>query len=216
MPMPLEFDDKTFRYRDTETGKFVPHTQVKSQSEEIATRLQNRLLKRTKQLENGVISLEDWKDFMKNAMKEAHIVSGTLGAGGKNYLNKNPEYKSRTFGVIGNELKNQYKALDKFAEQIKNGTQTPAQIEARVKHYGLGANQSFSKTHQAIRISRAEKRGKRLLARRWVNSGNPCADCVGHSTNGAWLNASVVVPPGNACVCRGRCQCGIAYREVKG
>ncbi len=201
--MPIKFSPRTAQYINTETGRFIPRASVLTTVEEEITKFESRLTRIANRYNRGQINLAQFQAEMMGQIKTSLIQSASIASGGKGRLNRS------TKRVLQSRLRNRFKYLRNFAEQIEKGELTPEQILSRTKSY----KESYRAT-----LYDAEKRMRKDLAfnqaRRWLDPGaQHCEDCLRHTTNGKWKPIDEVVSPGNNCRCHGRCRCFIAYRR---
>lgn len=138
-PSPWVWDDKSKRYRSTETGRFIGVRQmlplrdtfVEAQKGTV-DRINGRLLAR--EIDTGQW-VREFKDLLRTTYKEEYA----LGIGGRNNMT------ASDYGRIGADLRQQYGHLYKFAEQIENGQLTEGQIRMRSRMYVDSATQAFEK-----------------------------------------------------------------------
>lgn len=148
---------------------------------------------------NGSLSFEDWQRQNIKIIKDAHLEMMRLGRGGND----------RTWGIhyleVANELRTvQYPAFRKFAEDIKAGKLTEAQIRARLALYAKGAKISYERGNLANQAELGKKLGRRRLG----SCAPHCQECIYYAMRG-WMPLSEVIPPGVACSCRSNCCCSI-------
>ncbi|NJL03093.1 MAG: hypothetical protein HC910_21930 [Spirulinaceae cyanobacterium SM2_1_0] len=106
-------------------------------------------------------------------------------------------------------LKQQEKALVRFAEQLRDGKVSEKQALARIRNYGRSPEQAW---HQLEHAKRPKE--ENWQAKRWLDpQAKHCPDCLRLHTKGQWRAVNLVKPPGQACRCRTRCRCQIAYRR---
>ena len=103
------------------------------------------LLLETSKLVLEEITLQSWVDDMRDQIKHSHIAEYLLGVGGKNVLD------ALDIAGLKAMILAQWKYFQKFAEEIKQGKLTGAQILQRIGMYGEaitnGYEQAKAKTH---------------------------------------------------------------------
>ncbi len=201
--MPIKFSPRTGQYIDTDTGRFVPRATVLATVEEEIAKFQSRLTRIINRYSSGKISLAQFQAEMSGQIKTSLIQSASIASGGKKRINR--EIKR----ALQSRLRNRFRYLRNFAEEIERGKIPPEKILSRTR--------SYSESYRATFYD-AEKRMRKDLgfnqARRWLDPGaKHCEDCLRHTTEGRWKPIEEVVSPGNNCRCHGRCRCFIAYRR---
>lgn len=131
------WDDRSNRYRETATGRFIGISQMydmrsvyleaqKTRTDEIARNY----------LENN-ISLTDYYDQNKAIIKESYTAMYELGVGGRNMMTQ------ADWGRVGGILREQYRYYDNLVMQVKNGEISMAQASARMKMYINSAHEAL-------------------------------------------------------------------------
>lgn len=192
---------------DRETGEFyypqgkqkVSKPRLFSILRQEGDRMADRLNRTVNRLLNGELSLANWQRETARQIKEDHVRMARLGRGGSD----------RTFAYhylqVGNHLRTvEYPALRKFAEDIRDGKLSEAQIRDRVRKYGYSAKASFERAN----LSAKEDRGDRWGRRRLGGCLNHCQPCINYASMGI-LPIAKIVPPGTKCDCGGRCCCSV-------
>jgi hypothetical protein len=200
--MSVVFNPKTGRYRNAATGRFVSRADGLKLVDTESARVKFRLQGHTRLLLSEKISLSEWEKRMAETIKESHIRMTMLGAGGKNRAS------NAHFGAVGATLRREYRYLHLFSNQISRGELTSKRILSRAGSYAASTRKSFYKGEQLSRAIAGVKLAKRDLD----PQARHCTDCIGYSTNGEWLPIEMVVVPGHACQCGGRCRCSIYYK----
>jgi len=87
------------------------------------------------QLYTGDISIGQWQESMKQAIREAHSSNAAIGKGGWDLM------EPADWGRLGPQMQNQYRYLQGFAEHIETNRDTVSlkHIKARAKLYGDSA-----------------------------------------------------------------------------
>lgn len=89
----------------------------------------------SEQLYTGELSIGQWQEQMKLAIREFHTAATVIASGGWDNVS------SRDYGRIGPVLREQYKYLHRFAQHIAENKDniTLAYLKARSRLYGEGA-----------------------------------------------------------------------------
>lgn len=168
------------------------------------------------QVYSGDISIGQWEEEMKQAIRELHTSTAAVGAGGWD------EMTFQQWGRLGTPLREQYRYLHGFAETIqeKRDSISLAQIKARARLYGKaggysasliqaggtiesllpyiprdGSTECLNGCHCRWELSVAEERddGTRVVHAIWLMSpAEHCDDCIARHGN----VETIEVPPG--------------------
>lgn len=199
----IGYSPRAGRYFYTDTKKFVPRAVIENLLEQEQSRLEVRLKSLTRLLADQKIALPDWQAQFAETLKSAHLRMASLAAGGTAGLT------SKHYGTIGANLRQQYKYLNGFAQQLASGKISIARALQRSGSYASSIRPSF---HAAEKITRSEESfnmGKRLLD----SQADHCSDCLGYATDG-YVPIDAIVPPGTNCECGQRCRCRVVYQRL--
>lgn len=102
-------------------------------------------------LSTGEITVQAWTSGMRELIKQTYTQQYMLSRGGVNAMTQ------ADWGQLGAALRDQYRHLDQFAQEIASGKLSPAQIQARARLYVNSATQAFER-------GKASSHGLRLPA----------------------------------------------------
>jgi hypothetical protein len=143
--MPFAYDLESYQYIDLATGSRVSWERIN----EALTRHRDALSDRVRNLAEGYvdgeISLTQWEDGMRSAIKDAYIVSYVAGKGGRSNMTQSD------WGRIGGLLSSQYRYLSLFTDDIADGDMSEFQIGARSKLYIESSTQAFERGQAVVR-----------------------------------------------------------------
>lgn len=199
----IVYNRRSGRFRDSETGQFVPQSRVLLEIDRERVRTTTRLQGLARRLANQSITLGEWQQQSGQIIKDSHLRMAMMGAGGRSQMS------SRHWGVLGRLLRDEYERLDRVAEQVKNGQFTQSQLLKRMEKYAGTTELSFH-TADKLTKSRDGFEGMRSLD----PASRHCPSCPAYSTNGEFVPAEEVVPIGTACECFYRCRCQIVWRQI--
>lgn len=199
----IQFDRASGRYQWVDTKRYVSNDTVLSVLEDERQRLKVRLQSVTRLMIDQKIELSDWQLRVATLLKESHLRSAVLGAGGKEMMS------SQIYGAVGFQLQQQYKFLDNFAQAIYRGEITPAKGLYRIGTYANSTKVSFNRANQIARGGDGFNEAKRMLD----PQAQHCRSCLRYSTGGRWVPIGDVVAPGFDCECRQNCRCRVVYRR---
>ena len=151
--MPWTWSDKSHRYHDAATGRFLSRTEVLGY---VQTSLDTARTAPASTLtggvnssgtdllsnlvSNGMMNPRDWHEMMREEIKREYIREYMLGRGGRGSMT------SVDWGSVGGMLKEQYHPyLVNFAQQVANGELTEGQIRARSAMYINSAREGFER-----------------------------------------------------------------------
>ena len=198
----LQFDPKSYKYRNVETGQYVSNNEVQRVITGEVNRLSVRLKGHARLLVSGKIDIAEFQTRAALSLKESHLRNAIVGAGGKSNVS------SIVYGKVGAELKKQYGYLSGFGEAIAVGELSERQIIARAASYAASSRTSF---YHAEFTSRGTLGfyAKRLLD----PQSQHCESCINYQRL-EWTLISLIVPPGVNCQCGGRCRCRLVIRKL--
>lgn len=194
----FSWDSKTQQYRYTsgdKNGQFVAQSVVSPYLlEKYIDARKESLVRVTKTLLKKDIGVGTWESAIAKELKEAHLVSYSLGKGGYKKLS------SRDYGLIGSKLKGEYQYLRGFSEDILAGNLSEAQILNRLQMY-------VDSLHATYEKSRAEShRVAGFTWERWNRiPGDSCDGCITQGSRG-WVPLGTL-PEISSQECRIRCRC---------
>ena len=116
---------------------------------------------------------------------------------------------TNSYFIAGRNLKEEYKYLRNFAQEIKDGKLSEAQILARAQMYSGSIYKTYYETYH---FQKVEREGFTLAKRDLDPFAKHCPDCPRHATKGRFLPANKVTPKGVDCACRGHCKCRLTYK----
>ncbi len=119
-------------------GRFVAREAVKAASETVASQAIRDMEAAAAEL-NRSGNLAAFIARMRLNLQRATVANGVIAAGGVDQMNP------QKWGRIGAELKTQYEYLEAFAERIRTGNLSPAQIAANAKQYGNAPRVAFER-----------------------------------------------------------------------
>lgn len=200
------FDERTKRYRDTRTGRFLSEVTVNkvlkiALSAKSATEL-------TRMYKDGTISKDIWHRGFRKLIKETYINSAILAKGGREQMT------DQDWGKTGGHVAEQYWHLDRkegnFLDSIDDLTLKQAQ--ARAEMYIRSGKQVFEE------INRDNKKELGAVFEWWHLGGEEnCESCLELTSRGMVpIGTLGTVPGAGETICLTNCQCHITYHDAKG
>lgn len=204
--MPYTWDKTALRYRYP-NGRLVPERTIENRAQRYVEDAGREMRGLTDRLINESLSLPEFEAEMRRLMKDVHINMLRLGAGGR------AAATSQHYGKAGAILREQYRFLRGFVDDLRAGRygSAPGQARARAQMYGKAAYQSY----WAARQYAAQAAGY-LWKRRVLSPADHCHDCVSQSELG-WVpigDDRITGVRDGSTVCNVNCQCSIAYSRA--
>jgi hypothetical protein len=204
------YDNASQRYRNLETGRFIPKSQVDALINKRISLIQSDILSIGSLLQNDRLSLESWQQTTAYTIRELHLQSYMLARGGKAQMT--PE----DYLVVGRELKKQYRYLRAFAEDInrgysidKNGNQIPMTVgrfEARLKLYAKSGRAAAILAEEQVQ----RKSGMVAMSRHLGATDRHCESCMIYASAGVQPIGALPMPC-QQCECGNRCLCSVRW-----
>ncbi len=139
MPSPWTYDDASHRYRSTETGRYIGKTQLIELRDTFIDSQRSEMDRLSAQMASGDITVQRWTLDTWSTIRETYIDEYAAGRGGRHILTQ------QDYGSIGGMMSNQSTYFKRFAEQIKNGELSEAQVRMRSQMYIDSATQAFER-----------------------------------------------------------------------
>jgi hypothetical protein len=195
----INFDNKSQRYRNKSTGKFMSRKQVVDLLENQISLIKKDLTTVTNLLLDNKITVGAWDEIAPKAIKRGNVIAYALGKGGKYQLN------DKDYAKISNKIRFEFGYLRKFAESIGNGKLTSNQIRDRISKYGDG----FYAMHEEGRRN-GHSENKYKWERRYTSRGEICVDCSRYAAMGWQVIGSLPIV-GQQSRCMSRCRCEFSF-----
>lgn len=149
-----QWNNNTRRYRVTQAGADVLGQKVGTfVGQSRMTALRDTYIAQSKlqtnalaaQVYNSEITIQQWQMGMRQVIKDTYINEYMLSAGGRNAMTQSD------WGRIGQQVREQYEYLDRFAQDIANGRYTESGIAARARMYPESASQAYEQANVVTR-----------------------------------------------------------------
>jgi len=199
----FSFNPRTGRYFNKDTGRFVKRSDVIKSVDAIASSAKSKLQYEVRKLARGKITVDRFQSNAAKILKDSHLQSAMLGAGGKGGMTP------RIRGFVGGTLSNDYNRLNKMAVDLKAGKITRKQALSRMSNYGESVRSSFFTADKESQIRTGRRFAKRLL----TPGVQHCPECINYERR-EWTPIEDIIPVGVACSCRGRCRCVVRYQNA--
>lgn len=187
------------RYRGS-NGRFLSQSAVEALVDGRIDKLGTLLRRLTGMLGDGSITLDQWQQSVREALKLAHVQSAIIGNGGKDNM------LASDWGRIGQRLRAEYRYLEGFARDLLAGSISAPMAVARVGMYA----QSVRGSYWEGATIRQEKQGYSLMRRILDSQAKHCQDCLAFAARGTVPVGSLPLP-GQRCACMSNCKCRVQY-----
>ena len=127
--MAFAWNARLRRYRDSDTGRFVPARTVRANLTRSITTSTNRSGEIARAITAGDVSPHDARILMRKEVKKAYIRAYELGRGGRRVMTP------QDWGSVGGMLREQYSYMDRFVREIEEGNLSEGQIKTRFSMY---------------------------------------------------------------------------------
>lgn len=197
----FEWDAKSSQYRSKVSGRFVSRDVIRGSLERALNRAKREIDLTGANLQNGLISVDQWREQMATHVKSTHLYSAAIPRGGWAQLT------SADFGRVGRLVRFQYERLNKFALELAAGKKTDGSFRMRARMYAGASMQMY---HESERVEMKDVQG--MTHERNVRTrGDSCDGCVHESSRG-WVPIGKLRPIGTR-TCLTNCRCHIRYRS---
>lgn len=137
------------RYRNAQTGRFVPREIVMSYVDQITQAGQSVSDELARLHAEGTITAQDFGAQMQVGLRSSTIQQYVLGRGGRENM------QPADWGRVGRQLRGEYEQLRGFVADVETGNLTQAQISARAQLY-------FNATRRAYEVGQGSAYGVKL------------------------------------------------------
>ena len=193
------YDPVTGRYRGS-NGRFLSQSAVEALVDGRINKLGALLRRLTNMLSNGDITLVQWQESVREALKLAHVQAAIIGNGGRDNM------QASDWGRIGQRLRAEYRYLEGFARDLLAGSISTPMAIARIGMYSQAVRGSYWEG-SAIR---QERQGYSLMRRILDPQAKHCEDCVRFAARGVVPIGSLPMP-GQRCACLSNRRCRVQY-----
>lgn len=198
----FRYNVKLGRYIDG-SGRMVPNTIIRQAVDVSITSSQDSVKKLAVQLQKGEISLAQWQTATGRDIKTLHVATALVALGGSKMASQ------ADYGYMGKLIKDQYKFLNGFANDVATGVQRlDGTFLNRVRLYVEAGRGTFHSVE-----TREKKLAGIKLAARVLGPADSCPGCV-HQAGLGYVPIDEVAPIGSQ-QCRTNCRCEITYQELE-
>ena len=195
------YNVKSGRYTNLATGRYVKAEQVRAGLDTALQRSQNEIMRVSRELQAGNMSVAEWQVAMAREMRDAHTASAALAKGGW------AQMTARDWGKLGPAMKDQYGYLANFGQQIVDGEQRLDTLGflSRANMYAQAARGTYHAFETAAMSERGMTEVKSVLG-----MAEHCGQCIGEAARD-WVPIGEEVPIGER-QCLTHCHCSLQFR----
>lgn len=194
------WNERAGRYVNLSTGRFVTNSQIKGALEGMVDASKRNINGLSQSLLDGDISLAEWRASMMAEIKTMHTAAAAAKRGGWAQMSQSD------WGWTGSKIKAQYQYLERFAQQILDGTQKlDGRVLTRANLYGMAQRGTFEEMGRRLAFNAGYTEERRVLG-----AAEHCDGCVEQAGQG-WQPLGTLDPIGGE-ECRTNCQCEFEYR----
>lgn len=177
-------------------GRFVSVETVRRELRRLETGVGARMSNVTDRLASGNITLDGWRNEIKELIGSSHVLTGALAAGSV--------AAAAVLPVVQQRIESERKFADRFVKDIPaRKLKTPA-IKARARSYLLAAGVTFSVVEQRVRSILGY-----TMARRVTTARESCDGCRAAAYQ--WIPIGEM-PEIGSLQCGSRCRCHLEYK----
>lgn len=189
------YGNRSQRWRDASTGRFVSESTVETEMRRQVAATHAELESLTNRLYQGNITLPQWQSAVAQQLADTHMAQSMFAVGGRANMT------AQNWGRVGGVLRDEYRYLTNFANDIANGRVSQAQAVARIRQYGNATQQSYWREYA---------NASNGLIHWELNPAEHCADCLSLATGSPYTASSLPTYPGaGETTCRGNCRCNL-------
>lgn len=155
----------------------------------------------TRALNNDLITLAQWERAFAQELKDLYLQQAALARGGWQNMTQ------ADFGRVGQQLREQYRYLHGFAQDIAAGKLSPAQIAARAAMYASSGRAAYWAAMTGTMMRAGMTRERRLAK----GDRGSCSPCVDLARKGWQPIGALPAPGGPPCAGLSRCRCEKEY-----
>lgn len=202
------YDRAISRYRHIDTRQPVNSVELIRILNEDQLRLKNELGQLAVSLIRGQTDLSDLEASALDITKFGMIRAMTLGAGGKQNLNRSPS-RRRFIRQLEVSLEGVVQSLDRTINAVLDSQLTADQFRARMQRLSLEVFPAFSRS-EIVRVVTEQGFNESMRSRDPSLRRSP--PCIGLNTGGDWVPIFETVAIGHGCFATGACRCKLSFR----
>lgn len=203
--MKLIWDEDSGRYRRP-GGQTISRLEVRQALDRDARAIARHAAEITEELRENQLTIMEWRESMREMIKQTHLTSTALAAGGR------AQVTQEEWGLAGQIIREEYGFLDDWVVEILNG-QAPldGRMRTRAQLYAEAGRNSYHEAERRDQEARGMEEERSVL-----HPAEHCDDCLAESEAGpdgdGWRPIGEMIPIGSR-RCGRRCKCTAQYRQ---
>ncbi len=203
--MPYDFDKQKRAYFDG--TEYVSRVALRELIDKLLDHTKREATRIAQRFDAGDITAAEFELLMRELLRDAHVVSGTVGRGGRERMSFSD------WGKIGNKIRSQYEYLAKFRAKLERGALSKAATVSRARSY-IGAVYTSFADGVATAYEEAKASGfvpKGDMVRLVQNSKEGCEECNNDAAEG-WIPEADMSPLFTR-ICGDYCLCELEWKS---
>lgn len=191
---PFGWSENAARFYDRRTGRFVSRDTIRLALDDVIDLAGVEARDLSELLRAGKIDLAEWQRGMREIVKTTMLDAEALAHGGRGQLTQSD------YGRVGAAVREQYRYLDGFTEEIRNGLPLDGRFLNRAAMYAKASRPFFHEEQSDLLADAGYTRERSIL-----HAAEHCAECVDQSALG-WVLIGTAIPIGDReCLANDRC-----------
>lgn len=193
------WNDVSGRYYDRLTGRYVSRDAVRTAVDDMLVEAEHYVRQVSDELRTGRITLAQWQEHMRDVIKLTTSAAEAAARGGWQQLT------SADAGRIGAQVRTQYRYLEAFTQELRDGLATDGRFLNRAAMYAKSARPFFHDEQRELLESLDYTEERNVL-----HPAEHCDECLDQSAAG-WVPIGTLIPIGER-TCLGNDRCSMRYR----
>jgi hypothetical protein len=187
------------RYYDRLTGRYASRDTVRLAIDDVVADAEREVREVTEAYRRGELTLDDWQAQLRDMIKETFLDAEATARGGWQNLTQ------ADFGRVGQAVREQYRYLDRFTTDIRNGLPLDGRFLNRAAMYAKAARPFFHDEQRELLEATGYTEERNVL-----HAAEHCETCVVQSALD-WVLIGTLIPIGER-TCLGNDRCSMRYR----
>lgn len=196
---PFGWSENAARFYDRRTGRFVSRDTIRLALDDVIDMASTEARAISESLRAGKITLADWQRGMRDLVKTTMLDAEALAHGGRGQLTQ------ADYGRVGAAIREQYRYLDGFTEDIRNGLPLDGRFLNRAVMYSRAARPFFHDEQTDLLAESGYTEEMSIL-----HAAEHCVECVDQNAIG-WAPIGTLIPIGER-QCLANDVCTMRYR----
>lgn len=200
----MQYDPTKRKFIDG--NAYVSHLETRAAIDRLTEFIKKQSAKYAKAFNDGKMSPDEFNAAMRELLKSGHIVSASVGRGGKDRMT------AGDWGRVGRKIKWQYGFLDKFTRKLKTGK--PINVRSRAAAYVDAIYISYADSFKVAQTENPTTGGSGFLVKLVQNSTEGCAECEADAALG-FIPVEEMGEIGTR-ICGDWCKCDLVFSDAEG